>query len=575
MKGMRKTMMAVAAACALIFSAIAPASAQSKKSLQVESGLVDAVALFDAGKFKEAASLLKVLSAADPANDAVRYYLGMSSVYLQDYDTAVAQLREAVRLDPTNYWYRDRLARLYTSTGQPELAIDIYESLMKEFPKKTDIYYTLAQLYMQNGKVDEVLRTLDEIETVTGKDEMVALTKYDVLMRQQKPDEAYALLESYNEDLTSPRILVAMGDHCVSQFKDTLALKYYGEALTYEPGLPQALLGMSEIYRYRGDFPNYFATVTEFIRGEASPLEMKTRYVQTLFQHADPQFARRFKPSLDLLVDTYRDQAPRDSSVLQTVGSYYYNTGEGAKAVEVLKECCEQYPESIGSRGMYVQLLTLLERWEEAGPAAEQAFADFPKEPGFLEMKTYSDYNLKDYEGLVRDCERIIGATSPRDTAIRLRAYSGIGDAWHELGDSQKTFEAYEKALKIDPHYLPVLNNYAYFLCLEGRKLKKAAAMSKVTIEAEPDNATYLDTYGWILYLQGKAAEAKPYFKHAMLYGGKDSAAVLDHYAEVLYKLKEYDTARVYWNLAKAKNGEGAVPDLDERVSERLKAIGQ
>ncbi len=575
MKGMRKTMMAVAAACALIFSAIAPASAQSKKSLQVESGLVDAVALFDAGKFKEAASLLKVLSAADPANDAVRYYLGMSAVYLQDYDMAVAQLREAVRLDPSNYWYRDRLARLYTSTGQPELAIDIYESLMKEFPKKTDIYYTLAQLYMQNGKVDEVLRTLDEIETVTGKDEMVALTKYDVLMRQQKPDEAYALLESYNEDLTSPRILVAMGDHCVSQFKDTLALKYYGEALSYESGMPQALLGMSEIYRYRGDFPNYFATVTEFVTGEAAPLEMKTRYIQTLFQHADPQFARRFKPNLDLLVDTYRDQAPRDSSVLQTVGSYYYNTGEGAKAVEVLKECCEQYPESIGSRGMYVQLLTLLERWEEAGPAAEQAFADFPKEPGFLEMKTYSDYNLKDYEGLVRDCERIIGATSPRDTAIRLRAYSGIGDAWHELGDSQKTFEAYEKALKIDPHYLPVLNNYAYFLCLEGRKLKKAAAMSKVTIDAEPDNATYLDTYGWILYLQGKAAEAKPYFKHAMLYGGKDSAAVLDHYAEVLYKLKEYDTARVYWNLAKAKNGEGAVPDLDERVSERLKAIGQ
>ena len=575
MKGMRKTMMAVAAACALIFSAIAPAPAQSKKSLQVESGLVDAVALFDAGKFKEAASLLKVLSAADPANDAVRYYLGMSSVYLQDYDTAVAQLREAVRLDPSNYWYRDRLARLYTSTGQPELAIDIYESLMKEFPKKTDIYYTLAQLYMQNGKVDEVLRTLDEIETVTGKDEMVALTKYDVLMRQQKPDEAYALLESYNEDLTSPRILVAMGDHCVSQFKDTLALKYYGEALSYESGMPQALLGMSEIYRYRGDFPNYFATVTEFIRGEASPLEMKTRYVQTLFQHADPQFARRFKPSLDLLVDTYRDQAPRDSSVLQTVGSYYYNTGEGARAVETMKECCELYPESIGSRGMYVQLLTLLEQWEEAGPAAEQAFADFPQEPGFLEMKTYSDYNLQDFEGLIRDSERILAACSPRDTASRLRAYSAIGDAWHELGDAKKAYADYEKALKIDSHYLPVLNNYAYFLCLEGHKLKKAAAMSKITIEAEPDNATYLDTYGWILFLQGKAQEAKPFFKHAMLYGGKDSAAVLDHYAEVLYALKEYDTARVYWNLAKAKNTDGSVPDLDERVEARLKAIGE
>ena len=99
--------------------------------------------------------------------------------------------------------------------------------------------------------------------------------------------------------------------------------------------------------------------------------------------------------------------------------------------------------------------------------------------------------------------------------------------------------------------------------------------MSKLTVEAEPDNATYLDTFGWILFLQGKALEAKPFFKHAMLYGGKDSATVLDHYAEVLYALKDYDTARVYWNLAKQKNTDGAIPDLDERIEKRLKAAGQ
>ena len=99
--------------------------------------------------------------------------------------------------------------------------------------------------------------------------------------------------------------------------------------------------------------------------------------------------------------------------------------------------------------------------------------------------------------------------------------------------------------------------------------------MSKITVEAEPDNATYLDTFGWILYLQGKALEAKPFFKHAMLYGGKDSATVLDHYAEVLYKLGDYDTARVYWNLARSKNTDGAIPDLEERIEARFKAVGK
>ena len=571
---MRKQISAILAAWLLLAGVALPASAQkTTRSAKVESGLVDAVALFDNGRIKEASALLKTLAAADPANDAVHYYLGMCSTYLEQFDDAVVHLREASRLDPANFWYRDRLARVYTGTGQPELAIDIYESLLKEYPKKTDLYYTLVQLYGQQGKVDDVLRILDEIETVAGKDEMVALTRYDILMRQQKPEEAYAILEAYNRDFDSPRILVAMADHCVSHFQDTLAVKYYSEALSFESGNPQALLGLSEIYRYRGDYPNYFATVTEFLKGEAAPAEMKTRYIQTIFQHADPQFFRRFKPSLDLLVETYRDQAPKDSTVLQTVSSYYYNTGEPAKARTAIEDCCRLYPESISSRGIYVQLLTLLEDWEAAGPAAEQAFQDFPHEPGFLEMKTYSDYNLKDFQALIRDNERIIAATSPRDTSVRLRAWSGIGDAWHEIGDSKKAYEAYEKALKVDPHYLPVLNNYAYYLCLEGRKLKKAAAMSKITITAEPDNPTYLDTYGWILYLQGKAAEAKPYFKHAMLYGGKDSAAVLDHYAEVLYRLKEYDTARVYWNLAKAKNTDGTIPDLDARIEARLKAI--
>ena len=573
MKGMRKWIIAAGAVCVLLCAAFS-APAQTKKTVRVEGGLVDAVALFDEGRYNEATVLLKALAGIDPSNDAVHYYLGMCATYLGDYEEAAAQLREAVRLDGANYWYRDRLARLYTATSQPELAIDLYESLIREFPKKTDIYYTLVQLYMQHGKVDEVLHTLDEIEAVAGKDEMVALTRYDVLMRQEKPEEAYAVLESYNAEMDSPRILVAMGDHCVSQFKDTLALRYYNEALSYEAGLPQALLGVSEIYRYRGDYPNYFASVNEFMRGEAAPAELKTRYIQSLFQHTDPQFIRRFKPNLDVLVEAYREQAPRDSVVLQTASSYYYNTGDGAKARDLLRNCCSLYPGSVSSRGLYVQLLTLLEDWEAAGSAAEQAFQDFPQEPGFLEMKTYSDFNLKDFEALIRDCERIIEATSPRDTAARVRAWSSIGDAAHELGDSRRTYDAYEKALKLDPYYLPVLNNYAYYLSVEGRKLKKAYAMSKVTVEAEPDNATYLDTFGWILYLQGKALEAKPFFKHAMLYGGKDSATILDHYAEVLYQLKDYDTARVYWNLAKQKNTDGSIPDLNERVEARLKAVG-
>jgi Tfp pilus assembly protein PilF len=193
---------------------------------------------------------------------------------------------------------------------------------------------------------------------------------------------------------------------------------------------------------------------------------------------------------------------------------------------------------------------------------------------GFMDYLNMADYNLKDYDAVINNSRYVIARSKDNPELVKA-AWSQIGDMYHIKGDTKEAYKAYDKALKIDPGYAPVLNNYAYYLSEEGKKLKKALAMSKKTVEAEPDNATYLDTYGWILHLLGRDAEAKPVFKHAMLYGGKDSAVQLDHYAEVLYALGEYDLAKVYWNQAKAKDTEGEIPDLEERVEARLKAVGK
>ena len=160
---------------------------------------------------------------------------------------------------------------------------------------------------------------------------------------------------------------------------------------------------------------------------------------------------------------------------------------------------------------------------------------------------------MGDYPRVIEECETLM-SLSPDDTAHVVECLSIIGDSWHQLGQSRKAYKTYEQALRLDPEYCPVLNNYAWYLCTEKKKLAKAEKMSLVTVTREPDNPTYLDTYGWILYLRGKAAEAKPYFKHAMLYGGKDSAVILLHFSKVLEKLGEKDLASYYRNLAEAKN---------------------
>ena len=171
-------------------------------------------------------------------------------------------------------------------------------------------------------------------------------------------------------------------------------------------------------------------------------------------------------------------------------------------------------------------------------------------------LKLRMCYIKQDWDAVLAQCDVMAGLARAQGNNERLaEALSIAGDVWYQqLEDSKKAYEIYEQALQVDPDRTSGLNNYAYYLSLEGRQLRKALKMSRRTIELEPDNATYLDTYGWLLYLLRRPKEAKPYFKHAMLYGGKDSAVVLEHYSKVLEALGEQDLATYYKNLSEQKN---------------------
>ncbi|MBO4455116.1 MAG: hypothetical protein J5759_01575 [Bacteroidales bacterium] len=188
------------------------------------------------------------------------------------------------------------------------------------------------------------------------------------------------------------------------------------------------------------------------------------------------------------------------------------------------------------------QMDTLMLRFTEAEPASVQAHQ--------LRMEIAN--SLGNDATVIEECERLIELQKD-DTSQVVTWMSVIGDTQYHAGNVRQAYKTYEQALKLAPDYCPVLNNYAYFLSQQGKRLCKAEKMSKKTIDAEPDNATYLDTYGWILFLRGKARQAKPYFKHAMLYGGKDSAVVLMHFSLVLKALGEDDLATYYRTLAENK----------------------
>ena len=565
---MKKFLYMALAACVFLSLFPSPAYAQKERTeARHENMVLSAVARYNERDIDSAVSILKEVVADDPQNDGAWYYLGQCAIAKNDPETAEQCYRMASEIDPSNFWYRYRLARLYAVTSRAELTVDMYEKLLEDFPKKSDLYFDLVELYGSQQEYEKALETLKEIETVFGMTESIAVYRFNLLRMLNRQEEAFQSLQDYNKEYSSPFILATLADYEMAMYNDSTALAYYDEALELAPDYSPALLGKAEALRMTRRYEEYFNVLDKYIVTEDTPAGAKGDYLMAVVQRTDPKFVSTFQPQLDTVMNKVLKVHPKDSILLHAAAVYYYSTDRMDQAKKHFKANLEAWPESFAAAATYVEFLMYAQEWEDLSREGRKVFERFPKETAFLEMASMGDYNLEEYDKVLDLCQKVL-EVAPRDSSKTLRAWSTMGDIYHQLGEDKKAYKAYDKALKINPDYVYVLNNYAYYLSVEGKKLKKAYSMSKKAIEAEPDNATYLDTFGWILYLQGKALEAKPFFKHAMLYGGKDSVVIMDHYAEVLFALKEYDLALVYWNLALQKN-KGEIEGLEEKVKQR------
>jgi len=134
------------------------------------------------------------------------------------------------------------------------------------------------------------------------------------------------------------------------------------------------------------------------------------------------------------------------------------------------------------------------------------------------------------------------------------------------LNEKELMYADYDSTLAYDPDNINVLNNYAYYMSLEDRDLKKALSMSAKTLEAEPLSATYLDTYAWILFRMKRYKESLQYLEKAMRYLDTDNPEIYEHYGDVLYMCGEKEKALENWH--KAKRMESQSNTLDRKIRE-------
>lgn len=530
---------------ALQFLFIHNGIAAEKDSLRAEDYYMEGVRLYCDGKMHEAEYLFGKCLDIAPRHDASMYYMALISLNDNRTDKALEYISKATETAPDNDWYKITAARLYLSISEIDLATQVYEDLIATNPKNS-YYYELAEIYTRSGQTDKALGILDKIEEVSGMTEMTGNVRYELLLMLNRYDEAEKTVKELNEKFPSPRTAMAVGDLYRSRYDDSTAIRYYRRALSLNPDYTPAYWGIAEIHRSGNRLDQFFETITPFLEDRNIPAISKARYMEELFYQ---RITAINKAGTDGMIDCIVRAHPSDSTALILAGLYFANTERPDSGLVFLKKNADLNRTAKSAHTTYLSQLYMTERWAELEQATKIAIKEVPQDPTLLEFLALAYWQqgnvteaILTYETLLKK----IGYSHP----ISINCLASLGDLHHDAGNRKKAYSCYEKALKINPNYAPVLNNYAYFLSEEGKKLNKALAMSRKALDSEPDNSTYLDTYGWLLYLSGDYTQAREYLKKATIYGGKESAVILDHFAEVLFALKEYNLAFLYWGNA-------------------------
>lgn len=507
---------------------------------------LDAMRMREAGKADSAMMLVDSCLQINPRS-AVAHFLraenysdnGKDTLALRDYETAA-------RLEPANDTYQERVAQTYIGTGEYAKATEAYERLYANHHDRDDVLAILIQLYRQQREYDKMLDAIDKLEQVDGESDQISLMRMNAYELKGDEKGAYTTLKGLSDSHPNdPNFKLMLGNWLMQHKRQKEAYGIYQTVLKAEPDNAMAQSSMYDYYNSTGQDSLASQMMDRLLLGKETPSQTRMQFLRIAVQNNEKQGGDSTK-IIDL-IDKIQRVVPRDTVVAQMKVAYYSLKKMPRDTVDVaLRQLIALQPDNAGARLQLIQDEWSSQDWKTISALSEPGMLYNPDEMAFYFFTGLSRYYLKDDDGaldaLKRGTAEINDQSNP-DLVADL--YSIMGEIYHNKNMRQEAYAAYDSCLQYKPDNIGTLNNYAYFLSLDGTSLDKAEQMSAKAIAAEPKNATYLDTYAWVLYKLGRYADAKIYIDQTLQFSTDSTtdATLYIHAAAIYASLGDYVSA--------------------------------
>jgi tetratricopeptide (TPR) repeat protein len=521
--------------------------------------------LKSAGKYDAAYDVFMHCLSVDSTSAPLLYELSLFHMQLDRPDKAVEMLRQAVLYSNRNFTYKLALATMLRSQGMYGEAVSAYEELVAAWPKKIELYYYLADALTQNGEINKAIDAYDVLESGMGMNEAISLQKYRLYSMLDESDAAFEEMRKLSDKFPAEaRYPIMTGDMYLEKGKTEEAYESYRKAYDIDPANPYYIVAMANYYEAIHDKEAAGMQIRNALVNEKLDISTKvavlSRYILRLQQ------SQKETNHANELFETLIEQHPEESELRIMYGRLLLGNGKNDEAKFQFQLVTEMEPANTAA---WQQLIDLSLRSQDSGEIIRlctkciELFPDAPEYYFYLGIGYYQEAN---YARALETYQAGILVVPPENKELKSTFYGQTGDIYHQANQQEKAYEAYEKALELNDRNITVLNNYAYFLSLENKDLKKAERMSAQCIKLEPDNATYLDTYAWIFFKQGNYRLAKFYIESALQKDKSASPELVDHYGDILYMSGNKEEAMLQWKQAKEMGKTSEV--LDRKIRE-------
>lgn len=468
-----------------------------------------------AGHTDAALDLFEYSLKLNPESGAAMYELAAIYSGMRNDTLAISLLKKACELYPDNYWYHDNLVMLYFRNRRNDEALVAVEGMAKRFPEKTEVLMMLLDLYGQKRDYAKMIEVLDKVEVKEGKSEQLSMEKFRIFLQMNDEKRAFQemtdLAHEYPNDL---RYQVVIGDLYLDGGKTEEALKQYKMVEEKDSSNITMLLSLTNFYQSQGPDSLYRKYVTRLVAHPS--LDGQTRagvLSRMVYSNLTGGEGSMSDDLLESLFDEVLKQPQDGTSVLELKTRWMVTKERPNDEVKMLLyQILDIDPENDMARQQLLHYA--IEENDVQGivdvcrPAVEYKADDplyyYYLGVGYMQLEE-NEEALDAFKQATEHCAE----GDENKVNILANSYSLLGEIYHKMGMDEKAFAAYDSCLIYKPNDAMTLNNYAYYLSLNKKDLKRAEEMSRKSNELSPDNATYLDTYAWVLYQLKRYDEAK------------------------------------------------------------------